>query len=32
MTGQDVTECTGGAQKISKTIFQTDIGLIVILG
>ena len=29
MTGQDVTECTGGAQKISDKIYLTDIELIV---
>jgi 3-deoxy-7-phosphoheptulonate synthase len=30
MTGQDVTECTGGAQKISEKIYLIDIELIVI--
>ena len=31
MTGQNVTECTGGAQKYQKKIYHTDITHIVIL-
>ena len=32
MTGQDVTECTGGAQKFLRMSYQIGIGRIVILG
>ena len=31
MTGQDVTECTGGAQKISEKTYQIGIEHIAIL-
>ena len=32
MTGQNVTECTGGAQKYLKKIYHIDTTHIVILG